>query len=50
MDTIAFYAQAAEVLAACHARRDDLTALLDPDTGFAPRLSDMCRKRYALLY
>ncbi|EJC99448.1 uncharacterized protein FOMMEDRAFT_148674 [Fomitiporia mediterranea MF3/22] len=45
MDTTNLYAQAAEVLAASHATRDDLAALLDPKTGFAPKLSAMCRKR-----
>ncbi|KAI5120989.1 hypothetical protein M0805_000450 [Coniferiporia weirii] len=45
MDTTSFYALSAEVLGACHEKRDDLSAVLDPETGFAPRLSRMCKKR-----
>ncbi|KAH8111554.1 107-domain-containing protein [Phellopilus nigrolimitatus] len=45
MDTTSFYALSADVLATCHDKRDDLSAVLDPETGFAPRLSNMCKKR-----
>ena len=45
MDTSDFYAQYAQVLGECHANRDDLLALLDPEAGFAPRLRKLCKKR-----
>ncbi|KIJ62485.1 hypothetical protein HYDPIDRAFT_94356 [Hydnomerulius pinastri MD-312] len=37
------YASCAEVLTICQATKDDLSALLDPSTGFAPRLRQLCR-------
>ncbi|KAF8836112.1 nuclear pore protein 84/107 [Paxillus ammoniavirescens] len=37
------YASCAEVLTACQGIKDDLPALLDPVSGFAPRLRQLCR-------
>ncbi|KAF9221187.1 hypothetical protein BS17DRAFT_846289 [Gyrodon lividus] len=37
------YASCAEVLSACQGIKDDLPALLDPASGFAPRLRQLCR-------
>ncbi|KAG1800698.1 uncharacterized protein BJ212DRAFT_1287070 [Suillus subaureus] len=37
------YSSCAEVLSVCQAAKDDLAALLDPNTGFAPRLRQLCR-------
>ncbi|KAH7886730.1 nuclear pore protein 84/107 [Phlebopus sp. FC_14] len=37
------YASCAEVLSVCQVTKDDLSALLDPLTGFAPRLRQLCR-------
>lgn len=45
MENASFYADAANVLSDCHAKREDLAAVLDPQAGFAPRLSEMCKKR-----
>jgi len=39
----ALYASCAEVLSLCQSMKDDLAALLDPETGFAPRLRQICR-------
>ena len=47
MDTSFFYSSAAEVLALCHEKREDISAVLDQDNGFAPRLSKICKKMYA---
>ena len=38
-----FYASCADVLSVCQAQRQDLDALLDPKTGFASRLRDLCQ-------
>ena len=48
MSTTSFYASSADILARFYENRDDLAALLDPETGFAPSLSQMCRKKYAI--
>ncbi|TFK45781.1 hypothetical protein OE88DRAFT_1639447 [Heliocybe sulcata] len=45
MSSTALYTQYADVLALCQALKDDLAALLDPQTGFAPRLRQICRDR-----
>lgn len=45
MENASFYADAANVLSDCHTKREDLAAVLDPQAGFAPRLSEMCKKR-----
>lgn len=37
------YASCAEVLSLCQSMDDDLAALLHPETGFAPRLRQICR-------
>ncbi|KAI0067354.1 hypothetical protein BV25DRAFT_1877263 [Artomyces pyxidatus] len=37
-----FYTSCAEVLSLCQSQKDDLAALLDPDSGFAPRLRQIC--------
>ncbi|KAF9071055.1 nuclear pore protein 84/107 [Rhodocollybia butyracea] len=39
----ALYAQCAEVLALAQSMKDDLAALLDPETGFAPKFRQLCR-------
>lgn len=39
------YESCAEVLSLCQSMKDDLAALLDPETGFAPRLRQICRDR-----
>ncbi|KAG6332899.1 hypothetical protein ID866_6186, partial [Astraeus odoratus] len=39
------YAACAEVLTTCQGLKDDLPALLDPSTGFAPRLRHLCRDK-----
>ncbi|EIW74182.1 hypothetical protein CONPUDRAFT_140572 [Coniophora puteana RWD-64-598 SS2] len=36
------FSSCAEVLSLCQHSADDLSALLDPDTGFAPRLRKLC--------
>ena len=36
------YAACAQVLSVCQATKDDLDTLLHPETGFAPRLRDIC--------
>jgi hypothetical protein len=41
----ALYTMFADVLALCQAMGDDLTALLDPEAGFAPRLRQICHDR-----
>lgn len=38
----ALYASCAEVVSLCQSMKDDLAALLDPETGFAPRLRQIC--------
>jgi len=41
----ALYTSCAEVLSLCQAMKDDLAALLDPETGFSPRLRQICCDR-----
>ena len=41
----ALYAACAEVLSVCQANKDDLEALLHPETGFAPRLREICNQQ-----
>ncbi|KAL6298142.1 nuclear pore protein 84/107 [Sparassis latifolia] len=43
----ALYASCAEALSACQSTKDDLAALLHPETGFAPRLRQICHDRLA---
>lgn len=40
--TDALYVSCAEVLSLCQSMKDDLAGLLDPETGFAPRLRQIC--------
>ena len=40
-----FYTSCADVLALCQAEKDNLEALLDPQTGFAPRLRQLCEQQ-----
>ena len=47
--TASFFAQSAEILAACYENRDDLDLLLDPTAGFAPSLSKICKNRSVFL-
>ncbi|EPQ52913.1 hypothetical protein GLOTRDRAFT_78934 [Gloeophyllum trabeum ATCC 11539] len=39
------YKQCADVLSLCQKMKDDLAALLDPESGFAPRLRELCQRR-----
>jgi nuclear pore complex protein Nup107 len=43
----ALYESFAQVLSLCQSMKDDLAAILDPETGFAPRLRQLCRDQYA---
>ncbi|KAF5319206.1 hypothetical protein D9619_008447 [Psilocybe cf. subviscida] len=38
------YSACAEVLAACQSVKDDIETILDPETGFAPRMRQICRE------
>jgi len=40
-----FYSSCADVLSVCQANKEDLDALLDPKTGFASRLRDLCQEQ-----
>lgn len=42
------YASCAQVLSLCQANKDDLETLLHPETGFAPRLREICNQQYVL--
>ncbi|KAI0259467.1 nuclear pore protein 84/107 [Gloeopeniophorella convolvens] len=44
-----FYTSCADVLALCQAQKDDLETLLDPQSGFAPRLRQICEQQCARL-
>lgn len=37
------YGSCAEALSLAQSMKDDLAALLDPETGFAPRFRQLCR-------
>ncbi|KAJ6620333.1 107-domain-containing protein [Mycena sp. CBHHK59/15] len=41
----ALYASSAEVLSICQSMNDDLEGLLHPETGFAPRLRQICHNQ-----
>ncbi|OJT05441.1 Nucleoporin nup107 [Trametes pubescens] len=43
------YASCAKVLSVCQANKDDLEALLHPESGFAPRLREICEQQLAEL-
>ncbi|KII84942.1 hypothetical protein PLICRDRAFT_146529 [Plicaturopsis crispa FD-325 SS-3] len=47
MSTHTLYASCAQALELCQSMKDDLAALLDPVTGFAPRLHKICRDQLA---
>jgi nuclear pore complex protein Nup107 len=36
------YSSCAEVLSVSQTVKDDLVAILDPDTGYAPRMRQIC--------
>jgi hypothetical protein len=36
------YVSCAQVLSVCQAKKDDLAALLDPETGYAPCMRQVC--------
>ncbi|KAN0138564.1 Nuclear pore protein 84/107 [Lactarius tabidus] len=40
-----FYTSCADILALCQAQKDNLEDLLDPQTGFAPRLRQLCEQQ-----
>ncbi|KAH9043875.1 nuclear pore protein 84/107 [Lactarius pseudohatsudake] len=40
-----FYTSCADILALCQTQKDNLEALLDPQTGFAPRLRHLCEQQ-----
>ena len=40
------YSSCAEVLSVCQIVKDDLVAVLDPDTGYAPRMRQICHDLY----
>ncbi|KAI8970749.1 nuclear pore protein 84/107 [Trametes punicea] len=44
------FASCAEVLSVCQANKDNLEALLHPETGFAPRLQQLCEAQLAELH
>jgi nuclear pore complex protein Nup107 len=46
MASDSFFASCAEVLSLCQSLKDDLSAILDPETGFASRLRDLCTEQY----
>lgn len=48
--TSTFYASAAEILKQCQAADGDLSAILDPEAGFAPRLSRLCKQLSVTLF
>ncbi|CAK5283093.1 unnamed protein product [Mycena citricolor] len=42
MSELALHVASAEVLSVCQSMNEDLESLLDPETGFAPRLRQIC--------
>ena len=42
------YASCAEVLSMCQTFKDDLAAVLDPESGFAPRMRELCEQQWVL--
>lgn len=40
------YASFAEVLSVCQSFKDDLAVILDPDSGFAPRMRELCEQQW----
>ena len=36
------YVSCAQVLSVCQGKKDDLAALLDPETGYAPCMRQVC--------
>ncbi|KAG6828732.1 hypothetical protein H0H92_006920 [Tricholoma furcatifolium] len=43
------YASCADVVTVCRDMRDDIDAVCDPETGFAPRMREVCREQLELL-
>jgi nuclear pore complex protein Nup107 len=43
--SLSLYRAFAEVLSLSQALKDDLVAVLDPETGFAPRLRQICHEQ-----
>ncbi|KAI1789916.1 hypothetical protein LXA43DRAFT_892007 [Ganoderma leucocontextum] len=43
------YTSCASVLSLCQANKDDLETLLHPETGFVPRLREICNQQLAEL-
>jgi len=41
-----FYASFAEVLSVCQSFKDDLAVILDPESGFAPRMRELCEQQW----
>jgi hypothetical protein len=39
------YSSFAEVLSVCQSFKDDLAAILDPESGFAPRMRELCEQQ-----
>jgi nuclear pore complex protein Nup107 len=39
------YVAFSEVLSLSQSTKDDLAGLLDPETGFAPRMRQLCREQ-----
>ena len=39
------YASFAEVLSVCQSFKDDLAVILDPESGFAPRMRELCEQQ-----
>ncbi|EEB98507.1 hypothetical protein MPER_01969 [Moniliophthora perniciosa FA553] len=48
-DSAALYSSYAEVLLLAQSMEDDLESLLDPETGIAPRLRQLCRDQISEL-
>jgi hypothetical protein len=40
------YASFAEVLSLCQSFKDELAVILDPESGFAPRMRELCEQQY----
>lgn len=43
MPPIDIFAASADILAKCQAVEDDLSAIFDPETGYAPQFAQLCR-------
>jgi nuclear pore complex protein Nup107 len=45
-----FYTACADILALCQTQKDNLEALLDPQSGFAPQLRHLCEQQYVVSF